>query len=256
LSDSYLIPKKELKEEALRLILSANENNVTLRLFGGMAVHFRCQISNEPGLCRLYGDLDFLTDRNSLPMLDSFFQKHGYHPDRVLNTLYGDRRQLYFDEINQRQVDILVDHFEMCHQIPMYKRIHTDEITIPLAELLLTKTQIIQMNLKDALDICSLLIDHAFGDSDGEIINFAVITGLCGDDWGLYTTVSENIEIIKGMLNKSEIIISDSLEQILLDRLEQFAHILKTCPKTSRWKLRSILAKRIPWYDEVEEVRR
>jgi hypothetical protein len=68
--------------------------------------------------------------------------------------------------------------------------------------------------------------------------------------------VSENIEIIKGMLNKSEIIISDSLEQILLDRLEQFAHILKTCPKTSRWKLRSILAKRIPWYDEVEEVRR
>jgi hypothetical protein len=256
LNEQLALPLANLKEEALRLLTTARQQNITLRLFGGMAVHLRCPSSNEPGLFRPYGDLDFITDWASLINLEQFFKNAGYLPDRTLNTLYGDRRQLYFDEINEHQIDILVDEFEMCHTISLNRRLKVDELTLPLAELLLTKAQIVEMNRKDVLDVCALLIDHPIGNSDDDSINYPVLQSLCGDNWGLFTTVTENLTMISNMIKNSEIKINDKFCSLLINRLGELNHLLVSCPKTARWKMRSMVGKRIPWFEEVEEVRR
>jgi hypothetical protein len=256
LNETNSLPLANLKDEALRLLAAANQQQITLRLFGGMAVHLRCPSTAQPGLKRTYGDLDYVTDWASLSSLEHFFKTAGYQPDRTLNTLYGDRRQLYFDEVNHRQVDILVETFEMCHTIPLGKRLKADELTLPLSELLLTKAQIVEMNRKDVLDVCATLVDHASGSEDGELINLPVLQALCGDDWGLFTTVTENLAMITRMVEKSEIELQDDISTILLNRLNEMNQALISCPKSARWKMRSLVGKRMPWYEEVEEVRR
>ncbi|GAP20170.1 hypothetical protein [Leptolinea tardivitalis] len=256
MSDHRLIPLTDLQAEALRLLEDADRQNLTLRLFGGMAVHLRCPSTRKPELKRPYGDLDFVTDWASLGSIEDFFKKSGYTADRTLNTLYGDRRQLYFDEINHRQVDILIDTFEMCHQIPLSKRLKIDSLTLPLCELMLTKTQIIEMNRKDVLDVCALLLDHNLGSTDGDYINQSILHNLCGDDWGLYTTVSDNVKMIINMVTSGEITLPPGSKETVIERLNAIFQELQTCPKTTRWKMRSIMGKRIIWYEEVEEVRR
>jgi len=256
LSETNNLPLANLKDEALRLLSTAKQQQITLRLFGGMAIHLRCSSTTLPGLKRSYGDLDYITDWASLSNLEHFFKTAGYQPDRTLNTLYGDRRQLYFDEINHRQIDILVDSFEMCHTIPLGKRLKVDELTLPLSELFLTKAQIVEMNRKDVLDICAMLVDHAFGSEDGECINLPVIQALCRDDWGLFITVTENMTMIHQMVKNTEIKLPDEISHTLLNRLSEMNQALISCPKTAGWKMRALIGKRISWFEEVEEIRR
>ncbi len=44
--------------------------------------------------------------------------------------------------------------------------------------------------------------------------------------------------------------------EALKTRLDALIQFLQTCQKTPRWKMRSIVGKRMTWYEEVEEVRR
>jgi hypothetical protein len=52
-----------------------------------------------------------------------------------------------------------------------------DSLTIPLAELLLEKMQIFQINEKDIIDTIMLLMEHPLGNSDHEVINIDRVAG-------------------------------------------------------------------------------
>jgi hypothetical protein len=55
---------------------------------------------------------------------------------------------------------VLVGTFKMSHEIPLGKRLTLEPLTIPMAELLLTKLQIIELNEKDVRDALAILHDH------------------------------------------------------------------------------------------------
>src|SRR5205823_4979652 len=97
----------------------------------------------------------------------------GYEPDKVFNATNGHRRLLFYDVEHQRQVDVFVGSFEMCHDIPITERIALATHSIPLAELLLTKMQIVELNSKDETDIVTMLYHHDVADDDVERINAA-----------------------------------------------------------------------------------
>ena len=77
-------------------------------------------------------------------------------------------------------------------------RLEIDTPTLPLAELLLAKMQIVKINEKDLVDMIALLLEHSFGESDGEILNVARISKLCAEDWGLWRTSTMNLEKLQG----------------------------------------------------------
>ena len=120
----------------------------------------------------------------------TFLPEMGYTPNKTFNTLSGDRRQLWYDEEHGRQIDIFIGDFTMCHTLPLADRLEVEPLTIPLAELFLSKAQIVELNRKDVLDLLTLLLDHEVGPGDEETINTDLIAELCAKDWGLYTTVS------------------------------------------------------------------
>ena len=104
----------------------------------------------------------------------------GYRPDDAFNRLEGTRRLLFHDDANSRHVDVFVRDFAMCHTIAIGERLLLEPVTLPLAGLLLTKLQIVELNVKDRQDIYALLQTHPVGAGDGGTVNGArVATGAC-----------------------------------------------------------------------------
>jgi hypothetical protein len=250
------MPLQDIEEEALRLIRDGQKVGIVLRLLGGLAVKMRCPSSRELNLARQYNDIDLITDSKSGGKLGEFFDGMGYSANRSLNLLNGDRRQVYHDESHNRQVDIFVGDFEMCHRLPFSQRLNVDALTTPLVELFLTKIQIVELNEKDIKDLVCLLIDHPLKAEDGEYVNSTVLGGLCAKDWGLYTTVSMNLEKLNQLIYDGVVKLNEDQRVCALERIEEMQKLLEAAPKTTAWKMRALAGKRLPWYTEVEEIRR
>lgn len=242
----------DIHQEMRRIIAAAQAQGLILRAFGGLAIKIHCPSTDLPALKRESADIDLIAGGKQAPRLAPFFVGLGYLPDSSLNLLNGDTRQLYFDPIHNRQVDVLVGDFEMCHKINLDHRLTVEDCTIPLAELFLTKAQIVLINGKDLRDMAALLLDHPLGVTDTGAINTQVICEICSRDWGFYTTIVDNLRRLQ-----------DYAQQLAL-LPEQIAHIqqrasallnsIEETPKNQSWKLRAKLGRRVRWYAEVEEV--
>ena len=246
----------ELEAEMQRLIFEAQEEHILLRLLGGLAIKVHSPHANHRSLERKYPDIDFVTDKASAKKLLNFLPAMGYTPNKTFNTLSGDRRQLWYDEANGRQIDIFIGDFTMCHTLPLADRLEIEPLTIPLAELFLSKAQIVQLNRKDVLDLLALLLDHEVGPGDQETINAEYIAGLCAKDWGLYTTVSLSLQKLRQFLEEGSIELDEQEAQTIMKRLVTLEKAMDDAPKTMAWKMRARIGTRVRWYEEVEEVQR
>ena len=245
-SDLYL--------EMNRLIEAAQRQDLRLRAFGGLAIFVHSQ-DNMRFFRRDSPDVDFVVPREQRHKLEAFFETMGYSPNKQFNLLNGMRRQIYHQENSDRRIDILVGDFEMCHKLPLDdRRLEVDPVTIPLAELILSKAQIVQLNRKDALDILSLLLNNELGmDSEGKI-GLDRIASLCSQDWGLYKTVTLNLERVEELLSTEEFKLPVEERELILNRIGQIRDGIEETPKSLAWQLRDRVGTRLRWYEEVEEV--
>jgi len=244
------------EDEAVRIVSEAQACGVTARLIGGLAVRAHCPSANHGALEREYPDIDLVVVRKDGRNLEPLMQRLGYVPDRMFNTLNGDRRQLYRDPARGRQVDVFVGDFDMAHRIPMERRLGVEPLTVPLAELFLSKAQIVALNHKDVKDLLALLLDHAVAEGDAETINLAIVARLCAGDWGLYTTVNGTLGRVIESLDSDAVTLDAGQSRLVRQRVTRMQTALEAAPKTVAWSVRARLGRRVPWYQEVEEVQR
>jgi hypothetical protein len=242
-------------DEVQRLLTASDEKNMHLRLIGGLAIRVHSPSATHRTLRRDYPDMDFVVPKQEKRRLESFFASLGYLPDKNFNLLNGDRRQIFFDANSGRRIDVFVGDFEMCHKLPMKNRLGSHPVTIPLAELFLSKTQIVELNRKDALDIVSLLLDNKVGFSD-DTINIERISRLCLKDWGLYKTMTINLSKVEQVLVNDNPGLEREDIQKVLERIDTIRRILDHAAKPLFWKIRDKVGTRVRWYTEVEEVNR
>jgi hypothetical protein len=245
-----------LEDEMQRIVSEAQKQDIFLRLIGGLAVKVHCPNAGHRALEREYPDIDFVTDKAGAKKLTDFLPAMGYTPNKTLNTLSGDRRQLYYDEPRGRQIDVFIGDFEMCHRLPLADRLEVEPLTIPLAELFLSKAQVVRLNRKDVLDLLALLIDHQVGPQDEETINTQVIADLCANDWGLFTTISMTMQKLNDVLDGGEVELDEGQVQTIKGRMEAIQAAMEAAPKSLAWKMRAKVGTRVRWYEEVEEVQR
>ena len=245
-------PHADMLEETARLLAMADERGVLLRVTGGIAIALHANEGLPDALRRPWKDIDFATVKGSTRGVGDLFEAAAYQADRQFNALNGHRRLLFHDDANGRQVDIFVGSFQMCHEIPLTRRLELEPVTIPLAELMLTKLQIVELNEKDQRDILALLASHEVGAGDDETINADLVAQLCAADWGLWRTTRLNVERTR------EAIAAYGLEQAeaarIGARLESLWQRIADEPKPTRWKLRDRVGDRVRWYEEPEEV--
>src|SRR5215216_6423722 len=210
--------RSDIVEEGLRIVEEAEREGLPIRLLGGVAIKLRAKDGLHPAFEREYADLDWITPKGTSPAAQRFFEAMGYTPQVRFNAMYGQERLLFFDEQNDRQVDVLVGTFRMSHEIPFGKRLALEPMTVPLAELLLTKLQIVELNEKDVKDTLALLHDHPVGEEDGDMINGAHVARLCASDWGLWRTFTANLKDLEGHLQRYDL--PDEGKTRIKDRIE------------------------------------
>ena len=217
-----------------------------LRLLGGVAVRLR-SAGLPPALQREYKDLDFVTTKKASGDTQQLLRGLGYDPHTAFNTMNSKERLLFFDDAHARQVDVFVSSFRMCHEIPLERRLDAQSDTVPLAELVLTKLQIIELNEKDVRDAVALFVEHDVTVDDSGI-NGARIAELCCDDWGLWRTITRNLESVGGHLESYDVDRS-----LVSSRLQKVQEWIEGAPKSRGWKLRERIGERKRWYDLPEE---
>jgi len=248
---SAILP--DLVEEGERLLALARDQNATFALLGGVAV--RLHAPEVPAsLDREYKDLDFAVPKGASGSAGKLLTAAGYEPQVMFNAMNGKERLLYHDTQHARQVDVFVGAFRMCQEIPLSERLKPGDKTVPLAELLLTKLQIIELNEKDIRDTVLLLHGHDVADHDDDAVNGARIAELCASDWGLWRTITKNLE---GCVpHVAEYALPEAKTSQIKERLTRLLAHIEAAPKSRAWKMRDRIGERKRWYDLPEEVER
>ena len=232
---------------AHQVVDGARSRGLTLRLLGGMAIKRRCPSTSLPGLARNVPDIDLITVKRDARKLGELFAILGLEPVKMFNALHGDRRMLFM-EPSGRQIDVFIDVFEMCHTFDFRKRMALDDVTLSLADLLVTKLQIIEINEKDYKDITAVFLDHDLSEEEEkERVNAAYIARLCASDWGVWRTLTRNLDWTRGHLEK--LALEPEKKDLARARITALLERIEREPKSVTWKLRSAVGERMLWYD-------
>jgi hypothetical protein len=241
--------------EGRRLVTAAAARDIPVRLVGGVAIWLRSSNGARGALGRDYPDVDLVAHKSQSRELRVLLEGLGYEPERVFNATHGATRLLYHAGDRSFHVDVFLDEFVMSHTLDLGRRLEVEELTVPAAELLLTKLQVAELNRKDAADAAMLLLEHELADEDGPgRLNAAYVSGLAAGDWGLYTTVTDNLSKTRDLL--PELLPDEAQRTRVGDRLDELDRRLYEAPKTRGWRLRAKIGRRKRWYELPEEVSR
>ena len=244
--------RSDIIEEAKRLLELASSEGVPLRILGGVAIHLRAPSPLPPALTRTYADVDFVTAKGASGAVQRMLSAAAYEPHKAFNALHGTERLLFFDNENERQVDVFVGGFSMSHRVPVAERLDLEPATLPLAELLVTKLQIAELNEKDVRDALALFHGHPVDECDGDAINAARVAELCKTDWGLWRTLTGNLAACRDHLPRYDL--PEDEKARLHEKMDALLERIEREPKSRAWKLRARIGERKRWYALPEEV--
>ena len=245
------LSQSEIFLEAERILHFAKENKVILRLLGGVGVWFVAPSASRVGYARSYNDIDFIGLRKESQKIERLFTDMSYKPREMFNKLNGDARLMFTDEKSGRRIDIFLDKFVMCHKFDLKDRLHLSERSLTPADLLLTKLQIVEINKKDILDVVALLVDIPVSSNHSEIQKERIIA-FTSSDWGIYKTVSQNLEKTKLLL--PELDLPDGESNQIMERLAHLKKAIEESPKSMSWKMRAKVGDKVKWYELPESV--
>jgi hypothetical protein len=237
----------------------AGRQGTEVRLMGGLAFHallpdWTARIDRERR------DIDFATRRRDGRALAAILEQEGYVADRQYNALYSHKQMYFVDPEWNRPVDVLIDKLEMCHRFEFGDRISICAPTLPPAEMLLSKLQVVKINRKDILDALALLAEYPLAGDDvgGRAISLRRITELTSNDWGWWRTTTGNLDrlaaFLAGDVQPGEL---DFGRETRFDPAHQVADLrtaIDAAPKSAKWRLRARVGDRVAWYEEPEEV--
>ena len=243
-------PVAEVVDEARRVLGAIEAANVPARALGGVAVALHEHTPLPPTLQRAYADIDLVVGRGREGDLGRVLAAAGYEPDRGFNALYGYKRQLFWDRSNERQLDVFVGRFAMCHELPLEGRLDDASGTLRPADLLLSKLQVVELNAKDVVDALALLDQHATGhERDGDVIGLDRIAAITAADWGWFTTASDTLHRLDEAAGEFD----GERGGRTRTRIAEIRDTLAAAPKSIRWRARARIGRRMPWSEIPEE---
>jgi hypothetical protein len=245
-------PLTDILEEARRVVAAGDAAGLRARLLGGLAVAVHAHGGRPGGVERTYGDIDLVIRRKDAQPMQRLMPELGYTPHVRFNALHGGQRMMFFDEPNERRIDVFVGMFEMCHALDLEPNLLEGTQTLTLADLVLTKLQVVEINEKDVADTLVIVRDHeAAPSSDPEVIDVRRLADVCGADWGWFTTVNDNLPRLE---QASEALLDPREQQDVGARVELIRGAIASAKKSLRWKARARIGRKMAWYELPEEV--
>jgi len=241
----------DIADESRRVVSEARGRGEVLRVAGSVA--FRLRVGDRVRLPRpALQDIDLVAPSGRERRTTRVLTDLGYTGERDFNARHGASRLLFWDRARERKLEVFVGTFVMCHTLPIADRLGIEPETIPLAEMMLTKLQIVELNEKDVADMHSLLIAVDVGESDVDQINAKLIAALCARDWGLHHTVSRTLDTLGS--DPPSYQLTGGQRMVVDDRVAKLRTALEAEPKSVAWRLRAKVGERMRWYEEPEEI--
>jgi len=248
---------QEFVDEALKINEKAGEQGIVLRMMGALAVRYHCPKYGHyhEKMDRVPTDIDFASYSKFKENLTKFLQGLGYTTDALQMSYpsYAEGNRYIYNG-KAAHVDVFFDALKMCHTINWNKRLEVDSPTIPIADIVLEKLQIVEINPKDIKDLIILLLEHDVGDNDKETVNGKYIAQLLSKDWGFYYTSTTNLRKLLNLMDQYIALPPDEAK-IVKDRVDKLLKMIDDQPKSMGWKSRSWVGTKQKWYTEVEEDR-
>jgi len=247
--------REKFENELKRILKASSDAGVILRVIGSLAFQLHCPKYGyiQATMGRAYTDIDFAAYHKQNKEIRILMSGLGYQENREVFIVSEGERAIFDKAEIGIHIDVFYEKLAFCHVISWNNRLEVDDPSIPLAEMLLEKMQIVQINEKDIIDTMMLLLEHPMGVHDKETINIKYIAGLCSNDWGLWRTTTMNLTkvgqlaIRYAQLTAEQKTKIDSQVKIALERIEQE-------PKSFAWRLRDRVGDRVKWYRDVDEV--
>jgi hypothetical protein len=254
--DEYPKPEAYL-EEGLRLSGDAQKQGLILRVMGPIALHYyfpdhvelyrRMERLGE----RVFTDIDFAAYGKQRGKLVPFFEAHGYQLEKRAAMVSGGTRLIFFSS-NIPMIDVFFDKLDYNHPIDYRGRLEAHPNCVSLADLMLQKLQIVQINDKDLKDAMLLLLAAPLGDTDKDGINAKYIAKLFSEDWGFYHTATINlVRITEAMAGVKAL--TDEQRNAIGAKVDALLKIIEDAPKSSKWKSRAKTGTSKQWFKEVED---
>jgi hypothetical protein len=258
--------------ESIQVVKIAQEHDITLRILGGLGTYIHSLHSQEcflafTNLERLgagmpsFADLDLIGERKEAKQINNLLvKKLALKPNRYVNAFFGDRRLIFENASQGFKIDVFLDKLEYSHDVYFSReRLKLDSPTVSLADLVLGKTQIHEINNKDLIDLIVLFLGHEVSDHHSpEEVDADYIANILSEDWGFYYDATRNLTSASSLAQS--FVANGKLQQdqvsIVVSRIDKLLSIINERPKTGKWKSRERVGTAKPWYQDVEEVER
>jgi hypothetical protein len=224
-------------DRARELVAAARAAGVGLTLLGGAAVAELCESARTGAFARELGDIDFAGSSRDRKRIVAFAAVSGLTDDAAFNAANSDTRMRFLDS-DGSHVDVFLDELRLCHAVK-WGRSPGEGTTLPLPELLLTKTQVVQLEPKDLGDLSALLMDqwHSLWEARDRLAE------LVRNDWGLWRTSRGTFE---RLTESGNVTVAARAAELLT-----FWNDIRFGPGA---RVRAAVGDRVRWYEEPEEI--
>jgi hypothetical protein len=247
-------PKPEVfLEEGKRIAEAAQQQGIVMRVMGPLALHyyFPDQVDLYAKLERLgdryFTDIDFAVYGKGRKGMVKFMESIGYECDLQTMAMTGQSRQIYFGG-KVPMIDVFFDKLDYCHEVNYDGRLELDPWSVSLADILLQKLQIWEINDKDLKDIEYLFTVADFGEDDTKKVNVGYIARRLGDDWGFWYTATTNLDRVKDHVDGVDAL-SDEQKAKIKQVADQVRARIDQEPKTKKWEKRAKKGTKKIWYN-------
>jgi hypothetical protein len=247
--------REKFENELKRILKASSEAGIILRVIGSLAFQLHCPKFGylQAAMGRAYTDIDFAAYHRQTKEIQSLLSGLGYKEDREVFIVSEGGRAIFERPGIGIHLDVFYEKLAFSHVIFWNNRLEVDNPSIPLAEMLLEKMQIYQINEKDIIDTIMLLLEHPLGEIDVETINIKYVAGLCSNDWGLWRTTTMNLDKVR-QLTQGYKQLSDEQKERIDSQVKTALSRIEQEPKSLAWRLRSRVGDRVKWYRDVDEV--
>ena len=250
----------DIRAEAERLAAAATTGTLPARIMGGLAVWLSSPSARIAPWARAYRDLDLVAPGRDRKAVGAFLEASGYVADRMFNALHGAQRLVFGEPDGRWSIDVIFDELRMSHRIDLRGRLAGPRGTLDLADLILTKLQVWEINEKDLGDLVCLLADHPLaapasngGAADPDAIDTARLCLLVGADWGLCHTVERNLRQVAELWARKP---APGARHDVAGQVAELLAQIDAAPKSLAWRTRARVGERVRWYETPEEIRR
>lgn len=258
-----IVPTEVFIEEGKTLVEEAQKRGIPLRLLGGVAIRIHCLefLGFAKKLKRLgegqqeYTDLDFMSYvRFRKNKMKEFFAEMGYEKRPTTMSSAATQRQIFFHPKGWFYVDVFFDRLLAAnHPLDFRERLELDSPTITPTDMLLEKVQIVFPDEKDVKDMLLLIRAHEITPhQQANSIDAKFIAEKLATDWGFWYTVTTNLNGLRQYIEGSIQDLTDSEKQDLDSKIARLLQAIENEPKSTGWKMRSIVGTKRKWYNPVE----